>query len=250
MVLRGVELVAEMVEFLCDSLATYYSLDHIAREIEITLVHRGAELLQQFAPETRVRAQEVLTEKGVTLRLGVGATEVRADEVILDTGEHLSTATAVWVAGIRPAEVPFDTEVARDRSGRFMVDEHLRLPAHEDIYVLGDIAHAVPANDEGPLPALAQVATKQAQVVATNVVRSLRDEPLVPLTYKSSGNLVSLGEWAAAGEIGHFRFGGHIAWFFWRTVYLSKILSWSKKVQVAVNWTINLFTPRDISAIR
>jgi NADH dehydrogenase len=42
---------------------------------------------------------------------------------------------------------------------------------------------------------------------------------------------------------------GHLAWWLWRTIYLSKLISPSKKIRVAVDWTINLFAPRDISKI-
>jgi len=53
----------------------------------------------------------------------------------------------------------------------------------------------------------------------------------------------------AAGEIGDFSFSGYITWWIWRTVYLSKLVSFRKKVRVALDWTINLFSTRDISEI-
>jgi NADH dehydrogenase len=51
----------------------------------------------------------------------------------------------------------------------------------------------------------------------------------------------------AAGEISNFTFSGHIAWWIWRTVYLSKLISFRKKTRGAIDWTMNLFSPRDIS---
>ena len=59
--------------------------------------------------------------------------------------------------------------------------------------------------------------------------------------------MVSLGQWMAIGEISKFTFWGHITWWLWRTVYLSKLISTRKKLKVAMDWTVNLFSPRDIS---
>ncbi len=60
---------------------------------------------------------------------------------------------------------------------------------------------------------------------------------------------MSVGQWMATGEIGNFSFSGRLAWWVWRTVYLSKLLSGKKKIKVALDWTINLFYPRDISEL-
>jgi NADH dehydrogenase len=42
------------------------------------------------------------------------------------------------------------------------------------------------------------------------------------------------------------KFSGFLAWFMWRTVYLSKLPGLEKKVRVALDWTLDLFFPRDI----
>jgi hypothetical protein len=47
-------------------------------------------------------------------------------------------------------------------------------------------------------------------------------------------------------EIRGVKFSGFLAWFMWRTVYLSKLPGLEKKVRVALDWTLDLFFPRDI----
>lgn len=78
----------------------------------------------------------------------------------------------------------------------------------------------------------------------------MKNKKLEKFVYKSSGILVSLGQWMAMGETHHFIFSGRIAWWIWRTVYLFKLISFRKKVRVAVDWTMNLFSARDISQIQ
>ncbi len=65
--------------------------------------------------------------------------------------------------------------------------------------------------------------------------------------YRSAGDLVSLGQWQAVGYFLKILWVGPLAWFIWRTVYLFKFASWSKRVKIAVDWTIDIFYPRDIT---
>ena len=36
-----------------------------------------------------------------------------------------------------------------------------------------------------------------------------------------------------------------MAWWLWRTVYLSKLPRFEKKVRVAIDWTLDLVFPKD-----
>ena len=42
------------------------------------------------------------------------------------------------------------------------------------------------------------------------------------------------------------RFSGLLAWLMWRGIYLFKLPGLERKVRVLVDWTIELFFPRDI----
>ena len=46
------------------------------------------------------------------------------------------------------------------------------------------------------------------------------------------------------------RFSGLIAWFMWRTIYLMKLPGLDRKVRVMIDWTLDLFFPRDITLLR
>jgi hypothetical protein len=45
------------------------------------------------------------------------------------------------------------------------------------------------------------------------------------------------------------RFSGFAAWWLWRGVYLSKLPQLSKKVRVAIKWSLDLLFPRDIEQL-
>lgn len=41
-------------------------------------------------------------------------------------------------------------------------------------------------------------------------------------------------------------FSGFVAWFLWRTIYLSKLPRLEKKVRVALDWTLDLLFSKDL----
>ena len=42
------------------------------------------------------------------------------------------------------------------------------------------------------------------------------------------------------------RFSGLLAWMMWRGIYVSKLPGLERKIRAPVNWTFELFFPRDI----
>ncbi|TSC56207.1 MAG: NADH dehydrogenase [Parcubacteria group bacterium Gr01-1014_18] len=246
----GVELAAELADFCYETFSAYYPQDLISK-IEIILLSKADSLLASFSPHFREIAHKMLLQKGVKVRLNAGVVRVDSDSIELDNGEKIETRTVIWVAGIVPSKCDFisNKEVLLDRSGRIEVNEYLQMKDYAEVYVLGDMACFKNPGDTKVVPALAQVATKQSKIVASNIIASIDNKTYRPFYYRSSGSLLSLGRWLAVAEIGSFRWGGHLAWWMWRTVYLSKLLSWSKKMYVAVDWTLNLFSHRDISEI-
>ncbi len=244
----GVELVAELQELLKETFPRYYE-KKIINDISVTLIHKGKELLTQLGVKLRIKSLKVLKKKGINVMLETGVIEVFSSSVTLDDGKEIKTENVIWVAGIKPVEIKFDEEIKKTQSGQIIVNDCLQIENHPEIFAIGDIASIKPKNMDTSLPALAQVAVKESENVTENIKLLVNGKNTKPLIYHNSGNLVSLGQWMAVGEISNFSFSGHIAWWIWRTIYLSKMISFRKKLKVAMDWTINLFLPRDISKI-
>ncbi|KKS23883.1 MAG: FAD-dependent pyridine nucleotide-disulfide oxidoreductase [Candidatus Nomurabacteria bacterium GW2011_GWC2_41_8] len=169
--------------------------------------------------------------------------------VVINENIKIFTETVIWVAGVKPAELKFNQPAKQSSDGRLVVNEYLQLENHKEVFAIGDAAAFRDANKNIFLPALAQVAEKEAKAVAKNIQLLINNKIPEKFLYRNSGNLMSLGQWMAVGEIFNFTFSGHTTWWFWRTVYLFKLISWRKKVRVAADWTMNLFSPRDISQL-
>lgn len=244
----GVELVAELEEFLKETFSHYYARE-IIEDISITLIQKIPELMPQFGPKIRAKSLEILRKKGVKVMLNTEVKEVADSHIVLGNGTILATKTVIWVAGIKPREIEFDDAVAKTPDSRMIVNQYLQLENHQEVFALGDAVAFKDKNFNAFLPALAQVAEKQSLAVAKNIQLLIDGKIPKSFTYHHSGNLISLGRWMAIGEISNFTFWGRATWWLWRTVYLFKLISWRKKLRVAIDWTMNLFSPRDISQL-
>ena len=64
--------------------------------------------------------------------------------------------------------------------------------------------------------------------------------------YKDKGSMASVSRCHAVASIKGLRFSGFIAWWLWRTIYLSKLPRFEKKVRVALDWTLDLLFSKDL----
>jgi len=149
---------------------------------------------------------KVLADKGVTFKIATAIKECTPDGVVLATGEVIKSSTVVWTGGIRGnhmlEEAGFET-----MRGRIKVDEHLRAPGHDNIYIVGDCS--IVMNPEGrPYPPTAQIATQQGEVCANNLVASIRNAPLKEFKFSNKGVVASLGKGEAIGIVGSRKIKG------------------------------------------
>ena len=245
----GVELAAELDEFVFQVAKSYYASALSAHEISIALIASSADLVPQFSREVRSKAFSVLSKKGIHVHLNTTVKEVTAAGVETDSG-FIGAGTVVWVAGVEASLPHMDGEIHMHKSGRLMVNGYLQVEGHTEAFAIGDAAILTIKEGEPPVPQLAQAAVQEAKIAADNIVALIRGSTILfPFNYKSKGMLLSLGSWQAAGDMFGMHLSGHIMWFIWRTVYLFKFTPWRKRFSIMSEWTVNLFTPRDISEV-
>lgn len=244
----GVEFAAELQEFLRETFARYYPKE-VIKDASVVLIQKAPELLMQLGEGLRKKSLSLLQKRGVEVILCADVTEVTKANIIIDKEKIIFTESVVWVGGVKPALIQFDEEVVHTPEGRIVVNEYLQIENAPNVFALGDVAACKPEGSQVFLPALAQVAVGEACRVAENLKLLIEHRQPKKLHYYHKGDLVSLGQWMALGQIKGVLFSGGIAWLLWRTVYLFKLISWRKKMNVALDWTINFFLPRDISKL-
>jgi hypothetical protein len=63
--------------------------------------------------------------------------------------------------------------------------------------------------------------------------------------FSTIGQLAAIGHRVGVARIFGIQFSGFIAWWMWRTIYLSKLPHWEKRVHVAFGWTFDLIFSKD-----
>jgi NADH dehydrogenase len=63
------------------------------------------------------------------------------------------------------------------------------------------------------------------------------------------GRLAVIGNRTGVGNIFGLNFSGFVAWWLWRTIYLSKLPRLEKKVRVALDWTLDLCFAKDFTCL-
>lgn len=233
----GVEVAAEAHEYLEQLIKTFRILK---APHPLTLIHGGNRLLPQFSPELGADAARVLKGRGIEIVANDTVVDVEKDEVILASGRRLIANAVIWAAGVKAYPAPFSPAVETDAKGRILVTDSLYMKSNPRVFIVGDAAAL-----EG-VPMTAQAAVAMGRAAGDNIARDIEREPMKIFTYKHKGDMFSLGQWFAGAEIGGWRFFGHFAWWLWRTVYLSKVIGLRNKIKVMIDWTLNIFLPRDI----
>jgi NADH dehydrogenase len=243
----GVEVAGALGELIDKVLARdFHTMD--ARRARVILLEAGDRLLAPFSTRSQRFARQVLTWRGVDVRLGEQVTEVRPDAVVLASGEEIPTRTLVWAAGVRANPLVDQLGFELGRGGRIRVAADLSVPGHPDVYVIGDSADiaAGPApdatGDGAPrLPQLAQVAIQGGRHVADEILRG--EGAPRPFHYFDKGIMATIGRRAAVAEL---PFGpplrGMVAWLAWLGLHLVYLMGMRNRASVFVNWAWNYLT--------
>lgn len=202
----GIEFIGELADRIPE-LCKQFDVDNSL--VKIINIEAAPTALPGFDPELVEYAMQVLQKKGVTFRIGTAIKECTADGVFVGEGEEIKSQTVIWTGGVRGnrliEEAGFET-----MRGRVKVDEFLRAPGHENVYILGD--NSLVFNPEGrPYPPTAQMAMQQGVNCAHNLVASIRNQPLKTYTYVSKGTVASLGKGEAIGVAFGKKYKGRVA---------------------------------------
>jgi NADH dehydrogenase len=91
---------------------------------------------------------------------------------------------------------------------------------------------------------------REGRQAGRNIVATIRQGTLQPFAFTTLGHLVPLGHRSAVADILGLRLHGFFAWWLWRTIYLGKLPGLERKVRVALDWTLDLVFPRDITLLK
>jgi NADH:quinone reductase (non-electrogenic) len=242
----GVEAAADTHDLIFDVLkGDYPNVDF--GQVRIVLVNAGDHILEGVDPSLVHAATRRLAARRIEVLNGTKAKEIRPHAVVFSDGRTIPTRTTVWAAGIDPASLVENLDTQKDRRGRLLVDQYLRVKGRPGVYAVGDCTSI--DYDGPPVPALAQAAEQEGKRAALNLAAEIKGEAPVPFGYRSLGQLVDLGEGSAVVDILGTKVSGQIGSLIWRGVYLYELGYNLNRAQVLADWTIDLFARPDTSKL-
>lgn len=262
----GVETAGQILDLLQDINRFYPRI--AKQDFRVILVHSNAHLLPEISVELGDYAERKLRERGLEIILNARVTAMTSSKVQLQDGRVIESHTVVSTVGNAPHPLIVDmckTNCVLSAKGRVITEPTMRVKGHDNVWAAGDCA-AVPmeeatatnmsippaGTEQKFCPPTAQFAYRQGLLLGKNIAAALRspNPDLKPFTFRGLGELAAIGHREAVAQIFGFKFSGFIAWFMWRTLYLMKLPGIEKRLRVMIDWTLDLFFPRDMTLLR
>ena len=242
----GVEVAGALRDMLTESVRLYSRFED--EDLRVTILEGAPRILGPLSEKLAAYAHRSLEKAGVEIRVGVHVERVTGQGVVFADGEELPARTIIASVGNEPQSLLADTTLEAER-GRLVVDGEMRVSGAEGVYAIGDCAAVPNASDGGISPTLAQFAVQQSKQLAHNLIAMTRGKKTKPFNYQTRGMFAALGHGKAVGSPYGLRVTGWLAYLFWRGIYLSKMPSLSRKIQIAGDWLSASFFRRDVVEI-
>ena len=216
------------------------------RQTRVVLLEAGPRLLRQFSERLSTKATAQLAILGVEVRLNVRVATIGEDFLQFEDGSRIQSANIIWTAGVTANPLTQKLGAELDRAGRIRVNPDLSLPAHHEVFAIGDLALVMDEHGQpvpGISPAAMQMARHVARVIENEINNGQESPPERPaFRYSNKGTMATIGRSAAVAQIGRLEFSGWLAWIAWLLVHLIFLIGFRNKAAVLLQWTYSYFT--------
>jgi NADH dehydrogenase len=216
----------------------------------IVLLHKGDHLLPELNHQSLSDfTLRKLRKNKIDVRLKTAAEKATSVAVQLTSGERIETGMIVCTVGTETHPLIKSLGLPLEK-GRLKTDPDMRIKGVGNLWTLGDCSLVPNAYNGRRCPATAQFAVEQARQLAKNLERVSHGATTKPFSFRPRGMLASIGHRNAVAEIYGFKLSGFVAWFLWRGIYLSKLPTLSRKLEVAIGWASAIPFPPNIVQLR
>ena len=239
----GVEVAGEIFDLLTDALPFYRSLR--PTDLHVTIV-QGCDRILPELPETLGEyARTRMAARGIEIRLKTRASAVtewgvRARRGNGDPGRNGCLHDRKYNPSAH-RRLRIATGARTDSHG----SGHAR---HRERQRVGDrrLCRRAERLRRKTFSDARAVCHSPGAAAGADISRAALGRPTRPFRYRTLGLFAAIGRRNAVGQVMGFTFDGFFAWFLWRGIYLSKMPTFARKVQIAFDWGWDLLFPRDI----
>lgn len=244
----GVELAAVIHDYLHNGLFAAYPWLADA-PTRIVLVERAPVLVPMSEPRTSTAVKQLLESENIEVLTGVSVQGV-TDRTVTTSVREVVARTTFWAAGITAPPIIRVLPVEHAPNGAVMVDDHLRVPGHPEVYVVGDAAWAFDAVTRAPIPPTAQAAQHMGRYVGRTIAAKIGELDSQSFHFTPLGHLVLLGTHTGVALVGSMIFTGLPAWLLWHVYYVVRMPSWRNRIHLITDWALSAMAGRETSELR
>ncbi|MEO8513040.1 MAG: FAD-dependent oxidoreductase [Ignavibacteria bacterium] len=237
----GVEFAAELHDFIEEDVRKKYpGLDN---DIEIILIEAGDKLLNSFDAKLSEYTLKIFKRQKINVKTNSLITKVTESEIFVNDGSHYNYGLLVWAAGNTATDLIRNSTLAKNKKNKLVIDHYLKVSGTESVYATGDCTE-IP--DE-PYPVTAQTAQRQGKYIGKSLNKLAKGKEVKQFKYRDLGMLAYIGSHKALANTSQFKGSGFVTWIFWRSVYITKLVSLKNKMLVLFDWFKTFVFGRDVS---
>ncbi|RFZ91156.1 NAD(P)/FAD-dependent oxidoreductase [Mucilaginibacter conchicola] len=218
-------------------------------QVNLYVVDGGPALLLPMSDKTHREAYQILSERGVSIKLRSRVKDYDGERVLLDDGTEIKAGTMIWAAGITAHTFGGIPEASTGIGKRMLTDEYGRVKNVPDVYAIGDAAlHTNDLRYPHGHPQVAQPAIQMGKALAANLRALAREQPLKPFIYADKGDMAIIGRTRAVVDLfGHkLHINGLPGLFIWLFIHLMSLVSFRNKFITFYDWA-SAYLSRDRS---
>jgi NADH:ubiquinone reductase (non-electrogenic) len=239
----GVEFAAELHDFIEDDVKKKYK--DLADYVEIILIEAGSTLLASFDKKLSDYTMKIFKRQNIILKINSYVNKVDYKTIFLNDGTGFEYGLLVWATGNASTPLVSNSELMRNVRGKIITDRFFRVKTGQGysdcIYAAGDCA----VIEDYELPVTAQVAQNAGLYLAKLFNAGI--EGTKPFAFRSFGMLAYIGGNKALADLPQYKGTGFSAFLFWRSAYLTKLVSFKNKILVLFDWVKTFLFGRDVS---
>jgi len=237
----GVEFAAELHDFIDEDVSKKYP--DIDYDIEVILIEAGDKLLNSFDEKLSKYTLKIFKRNKINVKINSSIIKVTEDDIHVNDGTQFKYGLLVWATGNTATELVKKTKLPKNKVNKIIVDNYLRVNGSKNIYALGDCSEYT----ENPFPVTAQVAQQQGNYIGKTLNKIAKNKQIKPFKFRDFGMLAYIGSHKALANTPQYKGSGFTTWLFWRSVYITKLVSLKNKMLVLFDWFKTFLFGRDVS---
>jgi NADH dehydrogenase len=205
----------------------------------IVLLDAAPRVLPTFDAQLCASALKQLEMLDIEVKLGTKVLKVTSEGVQLEN-EFIRARVVIWAAGNAASSLAKELGET-DRQGRIIVNEDLSVPAHPEIFAIGDVVNFSHQGGQ-PLPGIAPFAMQSGEHAARNILARVQGNPAKTFKYWDKGTMATIGRNKAIADLKFIKLSGFPAWLSWLLIHLLFIVELRNRILIFFQWAWSYIT--------